>query len=187
VPWKIFSKHATSQWHGSYCNNHDTVPEQKERKKNCWELNCRLNNHILNLFKAKQPTTISNSTRVSTFFHPSWLCKLLVLSKLSQGVFNTMLNSLGRWGEEKKKKAKESPCFFNTGSLQRHINHEEFQGLNSEAALQIHGLNKGPMFLSEKSAGLVSGIFFKSLGPCQQTNIYWSPEKDFHSSELTRV
>lgn len=67
VPWKILFKHHTSQWHRSYCNKHDTIPEQRERKKNCWEQDCRLNNHVPNLFKAKQPTEISNSTHVSTF------------------------------------------------------------------------------------------------------------------------
>lgn len=43
------------------------------------------------------------------FFHPSWLCKLLVLSKLSQGVFNTMLNSLGREKKQKKTLASSMP------------------------------------------------------------------------------
>lgn len=116
------------------------------------------------------------------FFHPSWLCKLLVLSKLSQGVFNTMLNSLGRG-----KKSKRKPLLPQCQELTKTYKPWGIPRTYSEAVLQMHDLNKGPMFLSEKSAALVSGIFFKSLGPCQQTNIYWSPEKESHSTQLTRV
>lgn len=86
-----------------------------------------------------------------------------------------------------KKKAKEKPVFFNAKSLQRHINHEEFQGLTQKLFCKCIAGTKGQCSFQGRVQHWFPAFFFKSLGPCQQTNIYWSPEKGSHSTQFTRV
>lgn len=92
-----------------------------------------------------------------------------------------MLDSLGR------KKAKENPRLFNARSLQRHINHEEFQGLTQRQFCKCISGTKGQCSFQGRARYWFPAFFFKSLGPCQQTNIYFSREKESHSAQLTRV
>lgn len=86
-----------------------------------------------------------------------------------------------------EKKAKEKPCFFNARSLQRHINHEEFQGLAQKPFCKCISWTKGQCSFQGRARDWFPAFFFKSLVPCQQTNIYSSWEKESHSTQLTRV
>lgn len=92
-----------------------------------------------------------------------------------------MLDSLGR------KKAKEKPCFFNARSWQRHINHEGLQGLSQKLFWKCLLWTKGQCSFQGRARHWFPVFFFKSLGLCQQTNIYWSLEKESHWRQFTRV
>ena len=85
-------------------------------------------------------------------FHSSWLGELLVLSKLSESV----QYNIGFIGE--KKRNRKTPV-LQCQELTKTYKPWGIPRTYSEAALQMHFLNKGPMFLSGKRAVLVSGIF----------------------------
>lgn len=72
------------------------------------------------------PTLSTQVGSVSCWFYQNWV-----------KVFNTILDSLGR------KKGTEKPWCFNARSLQRHINHEEFQGLTQKPLCKCTSWTKG--------------------------------------------
>lgn len=63
-----------------------------------------------------------------------------------------------------EKKAKEKPCFFNARSLQRHINHEEFQGLTQKTFCKCIAWTKGQCSFQGRARDRFPAFFFKSLG-----------------------
>lgn len=124
---------------------------------------------------------VVNFTHVPTSLHSGWLCEFSVLSKLSDSMFNTVLDSLGR------KKAKEKLRFSNARILQRQTNHEELQGLTQTPFCKCVSWTKGQCSSQGRARYQFPAFFFKSLGPCRQTNIYFSWKKESHSTQLTRV
>ena len=62
-----------------------------------------------------------------------------------------------------EKKAKEKPQFFNARSLQRHINHEEFQGLTQKPFCKCISWTKDQCSFQGRARYWFPAFFFKSF------------------------
>lgn len=93
-----------------------------------------------------------------------------------------MLDSSGR-----KKRQKKKPSALQCQELTKAYKPWGIPRTDSEAICKCISGTKGQCSFQGRAQYWFPAFSFKSLGPCQQTNIYFSWERESHSTQLTRV